>query len=270
MDKYLHYGITFSNLIRKFGIDLRKKFFKPVIMKFGGNLEQIVCGGAPLRTEIIKGFDSLGINIVNGYGITECAPVIATNSTAWKKLDTVGRVLPVCRVRIADPDVDGNGEIQVSGDIVMLGYYKDPISTQASFTSDGYFKTGDLGHLDKENFLYITGRKKNLIILANGKNVCPEELEEIITTQITYVKEVVVYSFPAKTSDQECINAKVFLDEEYLQGNETININEKLNMDIRRLNNRLPVYKRIQNVIVVDQEFEKTTTRKIKRQAAII
>lgn len=263
LEKQLIYGIKFSNFLRKFGIDHRRLFFKPILEKFGGNLQQIVCGGAPLRNDLIKKFDEIGINLINGYGITECAPVISTNASAWKKKGTVGRLLPGCIVRIAEPDKSGNGEIQIAGDMVMLGYYKDEENTKEVFTQDGYFKTGDLGHLDRANFLYITGRKKNLIILPNGKNVSPEELEAAVGT-IPYIKEVMVYA--KKSEGGEIIAADVFLDSQYLSMNPIENIEQKLDQDIRRLNSSLPVYKRISKVAVMECEFEKTTTKKIKRQ----
>ncbi len=264
LDTHLRYGIWYSNFIRLFGIDCRRIFFKPILDKFGGDLRQIVCGGAPLRTDLIKKLDDIGINIINGYGITECAPVISTNASDWKKSGTIGKVLPGCKVRIADPDKSGIGEIQISGDIVMMGYYKDEENTKAVFTEDGYFKTGDMGRLTRSNFLYITGRKKNLIILSNGKNICPEELEEAISGAIPYVKEVMVYAVSA--SDQEMINADIFLDAQYIADNHITNFKEQLNADIRRLNNTLSVYKRINNVNIMEREFEKTTTKKIKRQ----
>jgi long-chain acyl-CoA synthetase len=264
LDIHLRYGIWYSNLIRLIGIDCRRIFFKPILDKFGGELRQIVCGGAPLRTDLIKKLDDIGINIINGYGITECAPVISTNASAWKKKGTVGKVLPGCKVRIADPDKSGNGEIQIKGDIVMMGYYKDEENTKAVFTEDGYFMTGDMGRLTRNNFLYITGRKKNLIILSNGKNICPEELEEAISGAIPYIKEVMVYA--ASAGGQETINADVFPDAQYIQDNGIGNVQEQLNEDIRRLNNTLPVYKRINKVSVMEHEFEKTTTKKIKRQ----
>lgn len=264
LDIHLKYGIWYSNFIRLFGIDCRRIFFKPIHDKFGGELRQIVCGGAPLRSDLIKKFDDIGINVINGYGITECAPVISTNASDWKKPGTVGKVLPGCKVRIANPDKTGNGEIQIAGDIVMMGYYKDEENTKTVFTDDGYFMTGDMGRLTRSNFLFITGRKKNLIILSNGKNICPEELEEAIANAIPYIKEVMVYA--AAGSDQETINADVFLDAQYIESSGIVDIQEQLNQDIRRLNNTLPVYKRINNVSIMEHEFEKTTTKKIKRQ----
>ena len=269
LDAQLRFGIKFSNFLRFFGIDNRRLFFKPILDKFGGELKQIVCGGAPLRTEIIKKFDEIGINIINGYGITECAPVISTNASGWKKMGTVGRLLPGCRARIAGPDKQGNGEIEVAGDMVMMGYYKDEEHTKAVFTDDGYFRTGDIGRLDRHNFLYLTGRKKNLIILSNGKNICPEELEEAIASAIPYVKEVMVYSSSVNGGEQGIINADVFLDAQYTENADMADAREQLNQDIRRLNNTLPAYKRINNVAIMEREFEKTTTKKIKRQVEI-
>lgn len=262
--EHLKYGVKLSNLIRKFGIDLRYKFFKPILDNFGGNLQQIVCGGAPLRSDIIKSLDSLGIEILNGYGITECGPLVASNSFMWKRLGSVGRVMPGCKVRIHGPNENGYGEIQVKGNNVMLGYYKDPENTELSFTEDGWFKTGDLGYLDSSNFLFINGRAKNLIILPNGKNVHPEEIEDIIVENLAYVKEVVVYSPVTDEGNEDCITACVYIDEDFITTH-GINFKDKINHDITLLNRNLPVYKRVTNVLVSESEFEKTTTKKIKR-----
>ncbi|WP_052447539.1 AMP-binding protein [Clostridium polynesiense] len=263
---HLKYGIKFSNLIRKLGIDMRRKYFKPILSYFGGNLEQIVCGGAPLRSEIITSFDNMGINVVNGYGISECAPLVAANCTAWKKLGSVGYIVPICKVRITNKDKDGNGEIQVKGDNVMLGYYKDDKSTKTAFTEDGWFITGDRGYLDREGFLFITGRDKNLIILTNGKNVHPEELEEIITTSIPYVKEVVVTASMSK-NNEDTIHAYVYFDPEYVHEKGYETLRQMIKNDIKRVNRRLALYKRISSIFVSEKEFEKTTTKKIKRQS---
>ena len=265
LTNYLKYGIKFSNFIRKFGLDKRRKYFKPILENFGGNLDQIVCGGAPLRTEIIKALDDIGLNIVNGYGITECGPLVASNSTSWKRYGSVGRVVPCCQVRIDNPDRKGVGEVQVKGDNVMLGYYNDEESTRFSFTEDGWFKTGDLGYLDRQNFLYICGRVKNLIILPNGKNVYPEEIEDKIVEKLPYVKEVVVYGPKCGEGNEESINALVYIDKEYCNINGIINHKEKLDKDIRIVNRELPAYKRIANVTIKNTEFIKTTTKKIKR-----
>lgn len=269
LDKHLRYGLNYSNLIRKFGFDFRRLFFKPLLGTFGGNLEQIVCGGAPLRSEIIKELSDFGIDILNGYGITECAPLVASNTRRWSKPGSVGRVMPGCTVRIYHPDETGNGEIQVKGDNVMLGYYKEPEKTKLCFTEDGWFRTGDIGHLDKANFLYINGREKNLIILANGKNVHPEEIEDIIIEKLAYVKEVVVYAPASEDGKEGCITACVYFDEEYLMVKGINELQKRLNEDIKLLNRSLPIYKRVANVLISKSEFKKTTTKKIIRTAIL-
>ncbi len=264
LTRHLKYGIWFSNLIRKLFIDKRKLFFKPILQAFGGNLDQIVCGGAPLRAELVTAFDSLGINVVNGYGISECAPLVAANSSAWKKLGSVGYVVPTCKVRIAEPNKDGNGSIQVKGDNVMLGYYKDEESTRMSFTEDGWFITGDIGYLDKDGFLFITGREKNLIILDNGKNVYPEELEEYICSNISYIKEVIVST--SYDSKEKTISAYIYFHPEEIQATGYDQLVARAKEDIKKLNKHLSSYKRINNIFISMKEFEKTTTKKIKRQ----
>lgn len=265
LSKHLQYGIWFSNLIRKFGIDKRALFFKPIAKSLGGHLTTIVCGGAPLRPDIVKGFDDIGISVYNGYGITECAPLIATNCTMKNVAGSVGFVIPDNLVRIADTDEDGIGEIQVQGDNVMMGYYKDPVATRKTFTSDGWFKTGDLGYLDKKGALYITGREKNLIILANGKNVHPEELEDHILSNLSYVKEVVVYAPLSPEGHEVMIMAEAYVDDQLLVEKGVDEVKKMLREDISKLNRKLSVYKRIHDVELRESEFEKTSTKKIKR-----
>ena len=182
--------IAVSNVLRKVGIDLRSKLFKSVHNAFGGNLKEIVCGGAPLRPEIGKFFDSIGIDLYNGYGITECSPLVSVNRPKFNDPRTVGVILPCCEVKIVNPDEDGNGEVHVKGKIVMLGYYKNEELTK-EVLNDGWFNTGDYGNVNEKGQLSITGRKKNLIVLNNGKNVFPEEIESYIS-RIQYVQEVVV------------------------------------------------------------------------------
>jgi len=228
-------------------IDVRRKVFGQILDKLGGRLHLLVVGGAYIETKLIKDFETWGITVVQGYGITECAPVISCNTDRYRKFDSAGKVVTGCEVMLVED------EIRVKGPIVMKGYYKNSEATEEVF-EDGWFKTGDLGRMDKENFLYITGRKKNLIILPNGENVSPEELEQRIL-RIPYVKEVVV------AERDGLIQAEVFLDEE-LEPEAAHKIEE----DIRALNKGLPAYKRIAKVSVRENEFEKTTTRKIKRK----
>ncbi len=259
------YAVRFSNLIRKIGIDKRDLYFKPIHQIFGGNLKQMVCGGAPLNSEIIKKFDDLGINIVQGYGITECAPLVAANGTAFKKIDSVGKIVPGCKVRISNPDKKGIGEVEVFGDNIMIGYYKDEESTVRSFTEDGWFRTGDLGRLDRHGFLYLSGRKKNLIILPNGKNVFPEEIEEELLLNIPYIKETVVFALLNNKNEQSKICAACFLNYDYINENNISDPNSTLENDIKSFNRKLASYKQINEIRIVDEEFEKTTTQKIKR-----
>lgn len=262
---HLRFGIWFSNLIRKIGIDNRKIFFFPIYEKLGGNLRTIVCGGAPLNPELVRGFDDIGISVYNGYGITECSPLISSNGPLYNKPGSVGVPFPGCEVRIGDPNPEGIGEIQVRGENVMLGYYKDESATRQSFTNDGWFKTGDLGCLKKKNTLYITGRAKNLIILANGKNVHPEELEEHLVSHISYVREVVVYAQVDENGNDCIITAAAYLDEQFV--NEVGKDKAKVifEEDVNKVNRHLASYKRIAQAQVRETEFEKTTTKKIKR-----
>ena len=264
---HLRYGIWLSNALRRVGIDLRRYYFIPVIQSLGGKLNMIVCGGAPLRPEVVKGMSDLGIEVYNGYGITECSPLISSNCALANIPGSVGIPIPGIRVRIDSPDADGNGEIQVKGDNVMVGYYKDADATARSFTPDGWFKTGDLGHLGRRNALFITGRQKNLIILPNGKNVQPEELEEHLLSSIEYVKEVVVHA-STDEAGVEHIVATAFLDTTFVQVVGPDEAEARFRADVARHNRKLAGYKQIHHAQVRDCEFTKTSTQKIKRYEA--
>ena len=258
-DKTLRRGIAASNAMMKVGVDRRRTLFKSVLDKFGGDLNMIVCGGAPLDPRFVKEFRSFGVEILNGYGITECSPVLAVNRNHYHRDGSVGRVLPHIQVRIDQPDEKGIGEIVSKGENVMLGYYKDPRSTEEVIDKDGWFHTGDLGYLDEDGFLFVTGRKKSLIILSNGENVSPEEIEQYVE-RIDEVSEVVVYE------DDHAIAAEVFPDEN--AGKSREEIIKSIKKQVEKLNKTLPNYKHIQKLIFRDQEFEKTSTRKIKRYKA--
>ena len=169
-DKTLKKAIPISNHLRTIGIDLRPKFFKSIHEAFGGNLKEIICGGAPIRPEVGKFFNDIGITLLNGYGITECSPLVSVNRIKFNDSSTVGVILPCCEVKLENINVDGDGEICVKGDIVMKGYYKDPKRT-AKVLKDGWFNTEDYGSINKKGQLVINGRKKNLIVLSNGKNI---------------------------------------------------------------------------------------------------
>lgn len=244
-DKILKAMINVSNSLLKVGIDLRKHFFKSILESFGGNLEYIICGGAFLDKKYVKWFRSIGIQILNGYGITECSPVLAVNRNEYYKDGSVGQI-----VRGADIKIENN-EILVKGDIVMLGYYKDEKATKEAM-QHGYFNTGDFGYLDKDNFLFITGRKKNLIILSNGENISPEAIEEKLSKD-KGVCEVIV------SEKNNKLIASIYPNEEYF-GNISY-----FNGLIYKYNSKVPKNHQIALVTLRNEEFPKNNNRKILR-----
>ncbi len=258
-----------SNTLRKIGIDLRRVFFKSVLSSFGGKLEMIICGGAALNQDIIDTFNSLGITILNGYGITECAPLISCNRNKYQKKGSVGLPIIGELVKIKDPDENGEGEICVKGPNVMLGYYNDPEATARAFDEEGYFRTGDYGKLDEEGWIYITGRLKNIIILSNGKNVYPEEIENEIS-RIFGVSESVVYAGESeinKNVDKEVIVAEIFPDFEALKTKGIEDVEAYFNDEIKKVNSRMVSYKAVKMIKIRHEEFQKNTSRKILRFA---
>ena len=256
-----------SNGLRKIGIDLREKLFSAVLSKFGSRMRLIVSGGAALNPDIIRDFDALGITILNGYGITECAPLISCNRNCYRKAGSVGRPIMKELVKIDSPNEAGEGEICVKGSNVMIGYFEDEAATAAAFDEDGYFHTGDLGYIDEEGWIYITGRLKNLIILSNGKNVYPEELETEIS-RIYGVGEVVVYAGESRSdASKELIVAEIYPDEEALKMREIGDAYKYFHDEIAKINQTVAPYKKIGHVKIRTEEFPKTTTRKITRFA---
>ncbi len=254
--------IRVTNALLRFHIDLRPLFYKDS-RRVRGRLKLIVCGGAPLRPEMVTRFREFGIQILNGYGITECAPLVAANRNRYYDDGAVGVVIPACRVRIDAPNEDGEGEILVAGDNVMLGYYKDAEATRNAFDGE-WFRTGDVGSLGPEGFLRITGRKKNTIILSNGKNVQPEEIEEYLGGGIPYIKDVVVYAANAEDGE-ECISAIVVPDMDYAGSCGPSEFEKILREEIRKLNRALPTFKQVKSIRIQTDDFEKTSTKKIKR-----
>ncbi len=262
-EKGLKFLIKLSNGLRKIGIDMRRTLFKSVHQAFGGKLKKIVCGGAPLRQELGEFFDAIGISLTNGYGITECSPLVSVNHDTYNDCSTVGLPLPCCQIKLEDVDEDGNGEICVKGDVVMMGYYKKPDITAEVLSEDGWFKTGDYGRLNANGQLIISGRKKNIIILDNGKNIFPEEIEEYIQG-IPYVSENVVYGIE-ENGIETSLACQVFLSEEKMKEMDITDGKDRIKSDIAEVLRPLPVYKRVSRVIVRDEAFEKTTSNKIKR-----
>ena len=261
--KTLRKAIPISNFLLKFGIDLRPKLFKSIYDAFGGNLKEIISGSAPIRPEIGKFFNDIGIEMYNGYGITECSPIVSVNRKCLNDTSTVGTVLPCCEIKFENVNEDGDGEICVKGDIVMQGYYKEPEKT-AKVLKDGWFNTEDYGHFNNKGQLVINGRKKNIIVLANGKNVYPEEIEMYVL-KIPYVQDAIVKSKKNDKGQEVALIAEVFLNEEQVKELKVENIKEKLKLDLREVTKELPIYKKISDIEIRKEQFDKTTTNKIKR-----
>ncbi len=268
-DKILKVMLAVSNALRKIRIDLRRVFFKSVLDAFGGRLCKIVSGAAPLNPEMVKAFDGFGITIAEGYGITECSPLISVNPYYALKKGSVGPAVPCCTVRIDVRETNdkgyAEGEIQVKGDNVMLGYYKNEEENKRAFTEDGWYRTGDVGYMDKDGYIYITGRLKSVIVLENGKNVFPEEIEEYLG-RIEEIGECVAVG--RKAEDGETVNlcALVYPSTEiYGETPDKEKAYNDIMPKITELNRQLPTFKKIKVLEIVDAPFEKTTTRKIKR-----
>ena len=257
--------IKVSNGMLKVGIDVREKLFGEIRAAFGGKVKMIISGGAPINPDILNFFEAIGISTLNGYGITECAPIIAVNRSKNPVRGSVGHVLDIDTVKIDHPNEDGEGEIWVTGPNVMLGYFKDEAATKDAIDEEGYFKTGDYGKLDKNNVLYITGRKKNLIILSNGKNVYPEEIEnELVATP--GVIDIIVYEGQSKRGmEHNAIVAEVYPDKEYIEKNNVTDIKAHLQKYVDDYNRTAVPYKKIGVLKVRDTEFPKNTLRKIMR-----
>ncbi len=260
----LRRAMKISGALSKVGLDVRRRMFRDVLSAFGGELRMIICGGAALSQDIIDNFESFGIVILNGYGITECSPLVSCNRNEYRKAGSVGCPVIGEQIKILDPDENGEGEICVKGKNVMLGYYKDPEATAAAFDEEGYFRTGDWGRLDDEGWLYITGRIKNIIILSNGKNVYPEEIEAEIQ-RIPGVNEVVVYAGESKNEKRELIVAEIYPDAETLAQRGVTDLKAYFSEEIRKINAHMAPYKAVGHIKLRSEEFVKNTTRKILR-----
>ena len=267
-DGKLKLGIGASRAMMAVGIDKRKELFADVVNAFGGRLEKIICGGAALNPKMIEFFENIGISIYEGFGITECAPLTCVTPYYARKYGSVGPAVPCCQVRISGEMIGERGftegEIQVKGDNVMLGYYDNPEATSEAFTDDGWFRTGDMGYMDNDGYVFITGRLKSVIVLENGKNVFPEEIEEYLSN-IEEIAESVVVGRP---TDTEKINLVAIVYPDYTKFPENTEddvIKEHIWAIITELNKTLPTYKHIMEIELRDTEFEKTTSKKIKR-----
>ncbi|MBE6591934.1 MAG: long-chain fatty acid--CoA ligase [Ruminococcaceae bacterium] len=270
MEKKLRFGLNLSSKLRTVKIDLRKQLFKSVINGFGGRLRLIVCGGAALNPEMVTAFEDMGISMCQGYGITECAPLISVTPIHCKKTASVGPAVDGLEVMIdRENPTDEAGEILVKGDNVMMGYFEDPDATAEVLTEDGWFATGDYGYIDSDGYIYVTGRKKNVIVLENGKNVFPEEIESYLE-KLDLVCECAVVGRLAEDKETVKITAIIYPSQEVAaqMGLETsADIAAELKTQIASINKTLPSFKHIRGVEMRKTEFDKTTSHKIKRHS---
>ena len=263
--KLINFAIKLSNFLLKLGIDVRRKLFKQVLDNLGGNLRFIISGASSIDKKVAKGFNDFGILTVQGYGLTETAPVLTAEYEKGIKYGSCGIPMKNVEIKIDNPNEEGIGEIIAKGPNIMLGYYENEEATN-EVIKDGWFYTGDLGYLDKDGFLFITGRKKNVIVLKNGKNIYPEELE-LLVNNLKYVAESMVFGKPK--DDDLLLSVKIVYNEEYVKEkyadiSET-ELKEIVWKDIKEINKKLPNYKHIKNLILTNEPMIKTTTAKIKR-----
>jgi len=261
----LRFGLKLSRILMKLGIDVRRKLFSVVHEGLGGKVRYIISGASAINPDVAREFNDFGIITVQGYGLTETSPVLSAENVKVIRSGSVG--LPLCNVkaRIDSPDERGIGEIVVSGPNVMLGYFEDDEAT-AEVIKDGWFYTGDLGKIDKDGVIYITGRKKNVIVLKNGKNIYPEEIETVINS-FPYVEESIVYGAPK--GDDLIISANVVYNKDYFAGKSIDEIEKTIRAGIAEVNSNMAKHQYIKNISITDEPMEKTTTAKIKRYKAI-
>ncbi len=261
-----------SNLLLKLHIDVRKKLFKEILNELGGSLRFVISGGAPLDRKVAQGFNELGINVVQGYGLTETSPVIAAENCKKMKYGSIGFPMENVQLELYNQDEQEIGEIRVKGPNVMLGYYENEEATN-EVLKDGWFYTGDLAYFDKEGYLFLTGRKKDMIVLKNGKKVFPDELETVIN-RLDEVSECIVYGMPDNKDKNDIkLSVKVVYDAEVVKEKYPDLPKEELEeviwQKIKEINKTFPPYKYIKNMILTNQELIKTTTKKVKRNEEI-
>lgn len=269
-EKTVNFAMKLSGFMLKFGIDIRRKLFKEVLDQLGGNIRLVVSGASAIDPDAMEGFQAFGIVALQGYGLTESSPVICVENRYENKKGSIGRPLPGIDVDIFEPDEEGVGELIAKGPNIMHGYYENPEET-GKVLVDGWLHTGDLAYVDKDGFVFICGRKKNVIVLKNGKNVYPEELE-ILISNLPYVSECMVFGQQRNHNGDEkdlAICAKIVYKPEYMKenyGTENPEVIETVvKQDIDKINETLPTYKRMLRIITTDEEMIKTTTGKVKR-----
>lgn len=268
----LKLGIAVSDfLLKTLKIDIRKKLFKQIHDNIGGRIRLIISGAAALDPNVSKGFDSLGIKVRQGYGLTEFSPIVTVNRDNFYKDDSIGLPLPGVEVKLVNMDSEGIGELIVKGDCVMLGYYENTLATE-KILKDGWLYTGDIGYMDKYGFFYLTGRKKNVIVTKNGKNIFPEEVETYLNKS-SFILESLVFGIYDEESGETFVEAQIVPDLEAIKLKlrvddvPTDEINKIISAEVKNINRFMPLYKRVRHFQIREEEFAKTTTKKIKRYA---
>ncbi len=269
----LKFGLFLSGTLMKLNIDIRRKLFKEVMNNLGGNLRLVISGAAALNPKVTKALRAMGLNIMQGYGLTECSPIVSVNRLDFYRDDSAGQPVPGIEVAIDKPGPDGVGEIKVKGPITMLGYYKNPEATNVVLR-DGWLYTGDNGYIDKNNFIYIAGRQKNVIVTKNGKNIFPEDVE-LYLNKSEYIKESIVYGVDNENESDTIVCAKIVpnmevLIEKFGQVPVPDDLYKLIKQEVQKVNKKLSSYKKIKHFEIREGEFEKTTTKKIKRQLELV
>lgn len=267
----LRKAIGINRRLKMLGMDANRKLFKSVHETFGGKIRLFITGAAGINPNVCRGFEDLGIRVLQGYGLTECSPLVSGTpfyENTYKKAGSVGKVVRHGTFNIINKDEDGIGEILYKGPNVMKGYYNMPEET-AKVLKDGWFHTGDLGFIDEDGWLYLTGRKKNVIVTKTGKNIYPEELEEHLNNS-KFISECMVYGVEDDFDEDTLVSAQIRPDydmivEEFGKSFDEDEIYALIREEVSAINESLPIYKRIRNILVREAEFVKTTTKKIKR-----
>ena len=263
--KIINFATKVSNFLLKFHIDIRRKLFKQVLDGLGGKMRFIISGGAPLDKKVSVKFNEFGVHLIQGYGLTETCPVIAAENDKYVRSGSVGFPMNHVTVEIVNKDKDGIGEVRVKGPNIMMGYYENEEATN-KVLKDGWFYTGDLGYIDKDGFLFLTGREKDVIVMKNGKKVFPEELE-ILVNKLPEVEESFIYGMAQKgDKNNPMISVKIVYNKEAIKGRNEKELHDILWTKIKEINKTLPPYKYIKNMILTDEPLIKTTTHKIKRK----
>jgi Long-chain acyl-CoA synthetases (AMP-forming) len=264
----IKFALKTCDVAEKFGLNIRRRMFKEIIDQLGGHMRFIINGAAALDPVVAKGLNDFGILTVQGYGLTETAPTISSETYRYLKPGSCGKVMPNVEAKIDDPDAEGIGELIIKGDNIMIGYYDNQEATDEVIV-DGWFHTGDYAYIDDEGYVFISGRKKNVIVMKNGKNVFPEEIENLINL-LPYVDESMV--FTRDKINDVVLWAKVVYNESYLkENNMTIEeLNEKFDKDMEEINASMPAYKMVKKYFLSKIPTIKTTTLKTKRKDEMV